>query len=273
MKPGIYTDLDNETYHKSEGISKSGLDLFSKDQSSLEWVKNCPVDEEKMAALDFGDAVHAILLEPERLHSDFVALPQLDLRTKAGKEMKAEFEEAHKEKTIITFDERRKLNFIFESVMAHPGARRLIEAEGVAEASHYWIDPETEILCKCRPDKNIANTNILMDVKTTHDMAKFKFSIQDLRYYVQHPFYLDGVTATGDKKTLFVFLVVQTTINCGRYPVRCVVLPEEVVEFGRREYKQDLLDYLAAKERGKFDWLYQQELPLSLVKKVEGEIL
>lgn len=270
MKPGIYTDLSNDDYHKSEGISCTGLKLFDADQSSLEWARNCPVDTEKTAALDFGDAVHAILLEPERLSSDFLAAPRVDLRTNAGKAVMAEFKEANQDKTIITHEERRKLDLIYGSVMAHTGSRKLIEADGIAECSYYWEDKETGVLCKTRPDKNLTGTNILMDVKTTHDLNRFKFSIEDLQYYLQPPFYLDGVNAFGEEKTVFVFLVVQSTIECGRYPVRCVVLPEEVVEYGRSQYKRILYDYMISRDSGKTSWVYQQEIPNRLMSIIEG---
>ncbi len=37
--------------------------------------------------------------------------------------------------------------------------------------------------------------------------------------------------------------MVQKTINCGRYPVLVCRLPEDVVEYGRALYKQDLEAY------------------------------
>ena len=269
INPGVYTDLSNEDYHGSNGISKTGLDLFASDQSALEWAKNCPVDKDKLKTLDFGDAMHAICLEPERLESDFAVMPDINLRTNVGKEEKKQFILENKDKKIITFDERKKLKLMFESVMAHPYARKLLDADGISEQSHYWIDEESGELCKCRPDRNVFNSKLLVDVKTTETLAKFKFSIEDYRYYVQSPFYLDGYNAsTGEDKDTFVFLVIQKTIELGRYPVGCVVLPSFAVEYGRQEYKQNLMHYAQAKESGNYKGIYETELSYNFTKKI-----
>ena len=145
IKPGVYPDLPNADYHGSNAISKTGLDLFNKDQSSLEWSKKCPVDKEKLKTLDFGDAMHAICLEPDRLKSDFVIMPKFGQKN-ADKEEKKIWISDHDHLKIITTDEHKKLNLMFESVMAHPYERQLIEAEGVEEQSHYWIDEDTDVL-------------------------------------------------------------------------------------------------------------------------------
>lgn len=268
-----FVGLPNEAYHSGPGISKTKLDMFSRDPAALEWAKNCPVDAEKMTALNFGDAMHAICLEPDRLKSDFVVMPDFDGRTNAGKADKAAFMAANSGKAIMTHEEHKKLNLMFESVMAHPFARRLVEAEGHAEASYYWQDPETGVLCRCRPDKNITGTRYLVDIKTTDTLANFeKYSIEDYRYYVQDPFYCDGVNAAENdtEKDCFIFLVIQKTIELGRYPVRCVVLPEELVRYGRETYQRDLIDYKASLDAGVFTGIHTIKTPYNLRKQIEG---
>lgn len=268
-----FPHLSNEAYHSSHGMSKTKLDMFARDPASLEWAQNCPVDSEKMEALNFGDAMHAICLEPDRLRSDFVVMPDFDGRTNAGKAYKAEFIAENSGKSILTHDEHKKLNLMFESVMAHPFARRMIEAEGHAEASYYWTDPDTGVLCRCRPDKNILGTRFLVDIKTTDTIANFeRYSIEDYRYYVQDPFYCDGVNAcTGDnEKDTFIFLVIQKTIELGRYPVRCVVLPEELVRYGRGTYQRDLGDYKTAVDSGVFTGIHTLKMPYGLRNEIEG---
>lgn len=266
--PGVYPDMPNEEYHACAGMSKTKLDMFARDPSGLAWMDACPVDEEKLKTLDFGDAMHAICLEPERLKTDFVVMPELNLRTNAGKAEKKAFEEEHKEHVILTSDEHKKLSLMFESVMAHPYARKLIENPGVSEQSYFWEDKETGLLCKCRPDRNITGTPLLMDVKSIDYIRKFRFSIEDYRYYVQPPFYLDGVNTHGEEKTTFVFLVIQKSIELGRYPVRCEVLPDEVVEYGRQEYRQNLREYAEAKASGKFDGIFVSDLSARFMERV-----
>src|SRR5690554_6696033 len=155
MEPGYYRDLSNEAYHKGPGISKSQLDLINKSPALYQWSKAAPEDEEKKSALNIGDAVHAILLEPHRFSEQYVIAPECDRRTKAGKQQWEEFEAGVTGQTILTADEGRKVRLIRESVMAHPHARWLVEAEGDAEASIYWKERSTGLLARCRPDKTI----------------------------------------------------------------------------------------------------------------------
>jgi exodeoxyribonuclease VIII len=242
-------DIPNEEYHSHPAVSKSRLDMIAKDPCAVEWANKCPQDAEKLKTFDFGDAMHAICLEPERLKSEFVVMPKYDLRTTVGKADKAAFVAAHDESKILTTDDHKKLTLMYESVMAHPEARALIEAEGIAEGSWFWKDAETGLECKCRPDKQIGSR--LVDVKTTPDLAKFCYSVEDFRYHVQDPWYCDGVAACGIELPYMEFLVIQKTISIGRYPVMVVRLPEEAIEYGRMLYRRDLQAYADFLERGK----------------------
>lgn len=231
--------MSNDEYHARPEVSKSQLDLIHEDINGIEWAKACPVDSDKLKTFDFGTAMHSILLEPETM-DQYVSEPKLDKRTKAGKEELAAFNAENADKIILTAQEWKKLHLMHESVMAHPGARRLIEAPGEAEGSWFWKDSDTDIDCRCRPDKNIFNTQYLLDIKTTDSLKKFCYSVEDYRYYVQEPFYIDGMNANGQDKQTMIFLVLQKTIECGRYPVAIWHLPEDVVAYGRSEYKKDL---------------------------------
>lgn len=270
IKPGCYLDITNDQYHSGPGISKTKLDMFNFDEDSIEWAKNCPVDTEKLKTLDFGDAMHAISLEPERLKADFAVLPKLNLRTNAGKEEKRVFEIENADKKIITDEDYIKLQLMFESLMAHPSARALLEKPGLSESSYYWNDPSTNVLCKCRPDRNLTGTSTLVDIKTTDLLSKFQYSIDDYRYYVQAPFYIDGVTSCGEEKDTFIFIIIQKTIELGRYPVRCETLPRDVIEYGREEYKKNLYDYSRALDKGFFTGVYESTISYNLSKKING---
>lgn len=242
MSNQFFPDMPNSEYHGGQGISKTTLDLFSKDVFAPEWSKLCPTDNEKLKTFDFGDAMHAICLEPDRLKSEFVAMPDFNMRTNKGKEDAAAFAEDHKDFKILSDLEMKKLNLMFESVMAHKEARYLIEQIGIAEGSYFWEDEETGLLCKCRPDKHIESLGILVDVKTTPELSKFHFSVDDYRYYVQDPWYCDGVARFTGRAEM-KFLVVQKNIECGRYPVMVVKLPPEAIEYGRAAYRDNLRDY------------------------------
>jgi len=242
-EPTLVLDMPNEAYHSMAGVSKTTLDMFATDPLSPIWAKNCPQDQDKIKTFDFGDAMHAICLEPDRLKEEFVIMPAFNLRTNDGKAAKQAFESVHKGHKILTSDEHKKLNLMFESVMAHPKARALIEADGVAESSYFWVDEQTDIMGKCRPDKYIESQGLLVDVKTTPDLKKFSYSVDDYRYYVQDPWYCDGVSRFTGEQSRMEFLVIQKTIEIGRYPVMVCKLPTEAIEYGRAIYQENLRDY------------------------------
>lgn len=242
-------ELSNEEYHKTEAVSKSTLDMISVDLNRVEWSRKCPQDQDKIKTFDFGDAMHAICLEPDRLKDDFVVMPELNLRTSAGKEERKMFLTANYDKMILTFDDHKKLNLMFESIMAHPEARSIIEADGIAESSWFWTDKETGLKCKCRPDKLIVSRQV--DVKTTPDLKKFHYSVDDYRYHVQNAWYCDGLEKCGVDNPYMEFLVIQKMVEIGRYPVRVVRLPDEAVEYGRILYRQNLRDYAKFLNHGK----------------------
>ena len=266
-------DMPNEEYHSHPAMGNSKLSLFSGDEDALEWAESCPVDEEKLKTLDFGDAMHAICLEPDRLKDEFISMPKFDGRTTAGKKDKADFIAEHQGKKLLTFDEHKKLNLMFESVMAHPKARRLIEANGICEGSFFWRDPDTGIECKCRPDKLIEGMPYPIDIKTTPELSKFKFSVEDFRYYIQDPFYCDGLNENGIEANCMQFLVIQKTIQLGRYPVMVKKLPEEVFCYGRDEYKRNLEQYAEYLERDKITSVKELEMHNEFLSKIDGDLV
>lgn len=228
-------------YHAHPAIGKSTLDLIARDPALVLWAKKA-ISRSPSQALLFGDAFHAMLLEPMRFLSSFSIEPQLDRRTKAGKEAAEAFCAESAGRQIISHDDYEVMRLMHESVMAHPIAQRLIEEQGEIEQSHFWIDSDTRLECKCRPDKAIKQRGILIDIKTTPSVSKFMYSVEDYRYHVQAAWYLDGVRNTFDVDRM-VFIVVGKNQELGRYPVHVCTLPEEVVMYGRQEARRNLKDY------------------------------
>ncbi|WP_272962294.1 PD-(D/E)XK nuclease-like domain-containing protein [Alcanivorax jadensis] len=250
MKPGYYKDIPNAAYHAGEGISKSQLDMLAKAPALLPWSKAAPEDKEKMKALDFGDAMHAVLLEPHRFENEYVVAPKFDRRSKAGKAEAEAWEAANANRVQLTAEDGRKIALMRESVMAHPDARRLLDAEGDVESSIYW--EEGGVLCRCRPDKALPTHNFIVDVKTTADMAKFHFSARDYRYDVQDAYYSSGYRHHFGDHPTFIFLVVSTSISCGKYPVELLELSPEDKDNGIQLYRAELETYRQCLETN--DW-------------------
>ena len=242
IEPGIYYGISNENYHAGPGVSKSQLDDIADTPALYLWRKNAPVDTTKTKTLDLGTAFHCRVLEPEEFSNRFIVAPEFNRRTPAGKEEEKAFlmECASTGKTVITAEEGRKIELMYQSVMALPLGQWLVESAGHAESSIYWEDPETGILCRCRPDKIIPEFHWIMDVKTTADIQRFKTAYYDYRYHVQDAFYSDGYEAQFGVLPTFVFLVASTTVECGRYPVEIFMMGEEAKLAGQQEYHRNL---------------------------------
>ncbi|EJB5505628.1 exodeoxyribonuclease VIII [Escherichia coli] len=242
IEPGIYYGISNENYHAGPGVSKSQLDDIADTPALYLWRKNAPVDTTKTKTLNLGTAFHCRVLEPEEFSNRFIVAPEFNRRTNAGKEEEKAFlmECASTGKTVITAEEGRKIELMYQSVMALPLGQWLVESAGHAESSIYWEDPETGILCRCRPDKIIPEFHWIMDVKTTADIQRFKTAYYDYRYHVQDAFYSDGYEAQFGVLPTFVFLVASTTVECGRYPVEIFMMGEEAKLAGQQEYHRNL---------------------------------
>ncbi|EAA8370190.1 exodeoxyribonuclease VIII [Salmonella enterica] len=242
IQPGIYYDIPNEAYHAGPGVSKSQLDDIADTPAIYLWRKKAPVDTEKTKSLDTGTAFHCRVLEPEEFSKRFIIAPEFNRRTSAGKEEEKTFLEecARTGRTVLTAEEGRKIELMYQSVMALPLGQWLVESAGYAESSVYWEDPETGILCRCRPDKIIPEFHWIMDVKTTADIQRFRTAYYDYRYHVQDAFYSDGYRAQFGEIPTFVFLVASTTAECGRYPVEIFMMGEDAKLAGQREYRRNL---------------------------------
>ncbi|KLU14305.1 MULTISPECIES: PD-(D/E)XK nuclease-like domain-containing protein [Xenorhabdus] len=254
MKPGIYYDISNEDYHRGEGVSKSQLDKVAKSTALLDWDRDAPEDEEKKSALDMGTALHCLLLEPDEFDNRFIKAPQFNRRTNSGKEEEKEFLEECKKtgKIVMDYEQHRKLQLMRDSVMAHPGGRRLLEHDGVCEASIYWNDAETGELCRIRPDKLIPDNDIIVDVKKVSDISRFPTHIEEYRYHVQDAMYGEGYRQYTGTIPIFCFLAVSESIDCGKYPVRLFVLDQYDREVGFDLFRKNLNTYHECRVKGNF---------------------
>ncbi|EBV1271742.1 PD-(D/E)XK nuclease-like domain-containing protein [Salmonella enterica subsp. enterica serovar Poona] len=259
MQPGIYYDIPNEAYHAGPGVSKSQLDDIAVCPAFYQWRKSAPVDTEKTKALDMGTALHCRLLEPDEFKKRFIIAPEFNRRTTAGKEEEKAFLESCENSgiTVMTSEEGRKLELMYGSVMAHPGCRALLEAEGKTESSIYWTDTETGELCRIRPDKFLTNSPLILDVKKVADMSRFARHVEEFRYHVQAAMYCEGWKAYSGETPRFAFLAVSESIDCGKYPVHLYILEDEHHDIGYSLFRRDLNTYHKCKSSNKWGWGFE----------------
>jgi hypothetical protein len=226
-----HPDLSNEDYHHLKAVSPSQIKILKRsplhyfDQFLAEdRVKKPPTDE-----MLKGTALHTAILEPQ-LWDATIAVPphSFDRRTKAGKEMAAEFERESAGKIVLSPDDADEVRRMADAVRKHPAAAFLLELPGRREASYTWTDEATGLECKTRPDWHSLDGRIVLDVKTTEDASRVAFAktIANLDYHVQAAWNLD---AQGGE--LFLSLVVE---NSRPYGVAVYPASEAMLEAGRR---------------------------------------
>lgn len=194
--------------------------------------------------MEFGTAVHTAILEPDNFARDYVVAPKFDRRTKEGKAAAEAWEAANAGKTPLTADQMAAIEQMVASIRAHAGAARLL-SNGLAEMSGFWVDQETGIECKCRPDFLAEaetcpeQVTAIVDVKTCVDASAEGFSraIATLGYDVQAAFYQDGLKALTGRTIPFYFIAVEKDAP---YAVACYKASDEVIEIGRAKYRAAL---------------------------------
>jgi len=227
MESGIHNILFDQ-YLALDRVSNSYLNKLSRVPAMAK------VKTEATPAMTFGTAFHSFILEPDKFSNQIAVCPKCDKRTKAGKEVYADFTAESAQKVVISIDEFETIQSMRESISRHPAAARLL-SEGIAEQSVLWTDHDTGIECKARPDW-ITKDSVVVDLKTTRDASEYGFtkSIVNFRYYQQSAMYLDALNIVDDiEYTEFVFVAIETTIP---FRVEVYSLDTEFLELGYREY-------------------------------------
>lgn len=165
-------------------------------------------------------------------------------------EVKAEFAASVEGKIVLPKQQYDQLMSMRDAVYAHPAARGLLILPGKAEQSVYWTDPETGVLCRCRPDFWAMQARIIVDLKTCLDASPegFSKSLYNWRYHVQDVMYREGCEAATGEQQQFVFLAVEKdacVVNYEAKGVAVYVLDDESRNAGLKEYRQSLATYAA----------------------------
>lgn len=241
--PGIVHGLDIEAYHAMEPVSKSGLDSIDL-SPFIFWSRhrdpNRPAPREKSGQLE-GALAHCAVLEPKEFEKRYVVGPTLNRNTKAWKE----FVETHVGRVAIQQDQYEAAIRQAASVNRLGEIREAL-SEGWSELSAFWIDEETGVECRCRPDWTHPvgdDAAILLDVKTYTDASPREFARQCARkaYAKQAAMYSDGYEkASGRRVLAFIFVAVSTEYP---YAASATMLDPDSLEAGRQHYKRNLRTY------------------------------
>lgn len=170
--------------------------------------RNAP-EEPATPAKQFGTILHSALLEPGLFRERVRLAPDVNKRTKAGKE---EWENflfcVGPQDFILKPDQAEAVERMLVKVAGHPVANLL--RDGASEVTALWVDKETGLDCKARFD--YLQAGFVIDVKTTRDASRDAFARDAYRfmYDIQAAHYLEAALANGIQSPVFTFIAVES---------------------------------------------------------------
>lgn len=230
--------MTNGEYRLHLGVSRSDLWLMSK--SPMHYKYNLEHLTPITPALLFGSAQHKMVLEPEEWGLEYAVMPSgIDRRTKAGKEAYDEFVNGLGDRDIVTAEQYTQILDMLEALKANETAWQLLQGEH--EQSFFWTDPDTGIMCKCRPDV-ITTYNgkpYLVDYKTTDSCADghFESSCRRYGYKFQAGMYTEGLFQNTFQEYGFAFVAQEKTPP---YASRVYICDEDFINEGHDQFRQYL---------------------------------
>lgn len=221
------SELSNEQYHKSKGISASGLKTASKDVKL--YFKKHLLKRMPSTALDIGTAVHEALLESHKF--DWI---NYNFATK------------DKEKTEILINNGKVMfDYILKDTLNE----------------HSLFVQDDGFIRKVRVDAYDPINGIIYDVKTTRYNSKQKFinDSYDLKYHVQASFYIDTFKMAGLKADYFAFLAIPSESPCEPF---AVTIDDLLLEDGREEYTEILQNIQNYNKTNEAVYFHNMSMPL-----------
>lgn len=199
---------ENE-YRNHNAISRS--DLWHIRESPEKFIHRLNNPEPPTPALLFGQLFHAVLLQPEMVDAMFVVSPEIDKRTKAGKEAFADFQNTVNGRAVVSSEMMNQAVAMREAVLCCSYAKKLLSGEH--EMPIFWTDELTGEECKCRVDclSKVKDKLIVIDVKTAESAENNAFARASVNhgYDFQAAMYSEGVAKTYGEAPIFVFIVVE----------------------------------------------------------------
>ena len=199
-----------------------------------------------------GTAIHAAILEPEKVDSLLALIPNEVLASngaKSGNKYR-EWAAEHVGQVCVKLKENDLLRWQIETVWANPACRDLLVSASVREHSIFWTTEGHQV--RCRFDMADEIGAVIGDIKRTRQTeATFWRALRDYAYHRQAALYCDGFESLYGVKPEFHFLIL-----CDDPPYECCVrtLPAAAIDVGRAE-NADTLVRLRECKAGNRKWI------------------
>lgn len=238
-------------YDNAEGIRRSDLWLINK--SPMHFKYKMDTGREPTPALQFGAAVHSFILEPDMFDQTYVVAPEVNRRTKAGREDWESFVQLceDNERQIITREDLIKIQDMAAALEENALAGVLLS--GKHEQEYYWTDDLTGEKCKCKVDcvTEYEGKPYIVDYKTTDSCedGHFERAARKYGYQFQAGMYCEGLFQNTFDVHGFAFVAQEKTAP---YASRVYICSEDWIKRGYDTFRELIGIYHYCKQTG--DW-------------------
>lgn len=233
-------------YHGDTAVNCSSLKVMVKSPGAYLWNQLNP--PEPTEAMNFGTAFHALA---EGTYKDEVAvIPELNRRTKAGREAYEELKKGGK--VLVTKKEDALIHMMMVNLLGKEDYADLHESKPQRELSAFSYNGDYDLWLKARADVASFEKGLLLDYKTTQDASpdEFRRDARKFQYDIQNAFYLDVFNAATDgafDRFLFAACEKKEPNDAAIYE-----LSDLDVQGGRAKYQQALDTLVDCLETGEF---------------------
>lgn len=262
--PGVYEHIPDARYHLQwDCASNSRLTLLRRSPAHLKAQLDEPrVDTE---ALTLGRAAHRCVLEPDLFAKQYVCAPDVDRRTKIGKDTWADLELRFGPGAVLKRDRFDACERMRDAIRAHPAARALLAGVQHVELSLVWDDRGSQVRCKARLDGYAPEIHggTIVDIKTTRDasLRAFEKAIFGYGYHRQGAMYLEGAFAHNLPAVNFVIIAVESEAP---YAVAVYRLTEGAIDAGAEQLAPLLKTYAMCTTLGEWPAYSHEVQPIAL---------
>jgi len=252
-RPGIYKDCPNEHYHASKGLSNSQMEyLLPPYCPMMYWYQHLSgkVERKSTDAFDLGTAVHTLVFEPQEFANRFHCIQEVPKRnTNLGKAAFEQMEKVAAGRAILDKPDQDTAYWMAANVTSHAMWKSVKgDKSGCIEDSLAWIDPESGVLLRSRPD--FYTDDIIIDLKTTKDSSPqaFQRAVADYSYHRQGALSTNGLSILTEReyKNVILFVVDKNPPHF----VRCYVMTETALDQGKYEYQYAASQYKQCLDSG-----------------------
>lgn len=247
MKPGLYYGQTFEEYLAINAINASGLKEVEKSEAHYWAAYLDPKREikEPSQAMKLGTAIHTAILEPEKFNGTYAVAPDVDRRTKEGKEAYIAFMKDVGGLKVISSEDRDICKKIQEKIRGHALSETLFSG-GKAEVTAVWNDMSTGVLCKARID--YMKDGVIVDLKSIESAAKKDFakSCANYKWHMQAAWYVDGIFQITGRRHEFIFGAYE---KASPWACAFYYCDEAVIGEGRKRIDSAMTKYVLAKEK------------------------